>query len=80
MAYYTIENENYTAYYELLYADQQDCDEWNEEEGLSEDNGDTLYTPGWYYAYGQPGCLYDSTPFGPYRKYEDAIVAAEQDI
>jgi hypothetical protein len=80
MAYHFTETDYGKVYYEVFEANQWDCDEWNEAEGLSEDNGDTLYTPGYYFAYGQPGCLYDSAPYGPYEKYEEAIVAAEENF
>lgn len=31
---------------------------------------------GWYYAYGQPGCLWDSDPMGPYDTAQEAQEAA----
>lgn len=34
------------------------------------------FTGGWYYAYGQIGCLWDSPAYGPYESCEAAIEAA----
>jgi hypothetical protein len=31
---------------------------------------------GWYYAYGQIGCLWDSAPIGPFDTEEEAIADA----
>jgi hypothetical protein len=33
---------------------------------------------GWYYAYGFPGCLWDSEPEGPFRTEAEAIAAARE--
>jgi len=32
-----------------------------------------LYTEGWYYAFGLPGCLWDGEPEGPFETREEAI-------
>lgn len=40
-----------------------------EEEGIS---------GGWFYAYGFPGCLHDSCPFGPFKTYAAAVEAAQE--
>ena len=34
---------------------------------------------GYYYAFGFPGCLWDSEPNGPYETEEEAIAAAQGD-
>jgi hypothetical protein len=34
---------------------------------------------GWFYAYGFPGCLHDSSPFGPYATPTDAINAMREE-
>ena len=39
--------------------------------GCYDDNGH-----GWYYAFGQPGCLFDSDPSGPYTTRKQAYEAA----
>ena len=33
---------------------------------------------GYYYAYGLPGCLWDSDPVGPFDTYEEALAAARE--
>ena len=33
---------------------------------------------GWYYAFGSPGCLFDSEPMGPYDSEEAAVAAARE--
>ena len=33
---------------------------------------------GYYYAFGFPGCLWDSDPVGPYDTYEEALAAARE--
>ncbi len=33
---------------------------------------------GWFYAYGLPGCLHDSSPFGPFPTYAAAVEAAQE--
>lgn len=43
------------------------------------DNDITGLKVGWYYAFGQPGCLYDSTPSGPYPSERAAKLAAVED-
>jgi len=61
---------------EVFYATQFDCDEWNT--NMSEEE-DFSYTPGWYYAYGFIGCLWDSEPYGPYESEEEAINAVQNE-
>ena len=34
---------------------------------------------GWFYAFGFPGCLWDSDPIGPFDTYEQALEAARED-
>jgi hypothetical protein len=34
---------------------------------------------GWFYWFCFPGCLPDSTPFGPYDSYKEALKAAQED-
>jgi len=34
--------------------------------------------PGFYYAYGFPGCLWDSDPVGPFDTEEEALEAARE--
>ena len=76
MAFYSYGSEHGSDSFETFYANQFDCEEWNESEGLSEERGDSIYTEGWYFAFGQAGCLYDSSPFGPYQSEENAYNAA----
>jgi len=35
--------------------------------------------PGFYYAFGFPGCLWDSEPIGPYATAEEALQDARED-
>jgi hypothetical protein len=41
------------------------------------ETGDPL-PGGWFFAFGFPGCLWDSDPFGPYETEEEAIAAARE--
>ena len=34
---------------------------------------------GFYYAYGFPGCLWDSDPVGPFDSYKEALEAAREE-
>ena len=72
MAYYTVDSTTF----EIFFASQMDCDEWNTAEGLRENLGDTLYTPGNYFWFTLPGCIPDSEPFGPYSTSDQAYEAA----
>lgn len=43
-------------------------------EGDKEVDGGIIYNgDGFYYAYGLPGCLWDSDPVGPFETYEEAL-------
>lgn len=64
----------------IILASQNDCDEWNEGEGLREENDDTLYTPGYYWAVCFPGCIPDSDFYGPFNNEESAREAAEEQL
>lgn len=80
MAYYSHEVENYgTQWFEVFYASQDDCDDWNLNEDLVQ-GFDDEYQPGYYYAYGLPDHLHDSEPFGPYASEEDARIAAIEQL
>jgi len=35
---------------------------------------------GFYYAYGFPGCLWDSDPVGPFESYEEALSDARDSL
>lgn len=72
MAYHTVDSTTF----ETFFASQYDCDEWNNAEGLRENLGDSLYTPGYYFWFTLPGCLPDSEAFGPYSTEERAYDAA----
>ena len=74
VAYHTINDQPF----EVFYLSQQDCDEYNETE-LNE-YFETAYIPGYYYAFGFPGCLHDSQPYGPYDSEQECIDAAESVI
>lgn len=54
----------------ITWFSQSECDEYNESENLSEDLGDTEYTPGYYWAVCSPGCIPDSEWFGPFSSEE----------
>jgi hypothetical protein len=64
-------------WFEVLYANSNDCADWNESYDLVQ-GFDDEYQPGWYFAFGEPGCLWDSEPFGPYPTELEAIEAAEE--
>jgi hypothetical protein len=36
--------------------------------------------PGWYWAPGQPGCLWDGEPMGPFNTEAEALEDAEGDL
>jgi hypothetical protein len=56
-----------------MYVEQdQDCDCCSG--GVIEPTGES----GFYYAYGFPGCLWDSDPYGPYNTEEEALTAARE--
>jgi hypothetical protein len=73
MAYHMHETNGHQEWFEVFYANQYDVQEWNEHEDLE---GDDAYEQGYYFAFGLPGCLYDSNPFGPYSSEESAYDAA----
>jgi hypothetical protein len=37
-------------------------------------------TPGFYYAFGFPGCLWDSEPVGPFDTYAEALADAREGV
>ena len=37
-----------------------------------------LTRDGWFYAFGFPGCLWDSDPVGPFDSEEEALAEAQQ--
>lgn len=80
MYYYTDPDREHERYalpdVEVFYADWNDVWDWNDAAGLDEAEGDTLYEPGYYFAFGVPGCLWDSDPVGPYDTEEEALEAA----
>lgn len=64
----------------VIRATQADCDDWNQAEGLRESAGDSIYTPGFYWAVCSPGCIPDSEFFGPFTNEESAIEGAEEQL
>lgn len=58
-------------WYDVFYLNESDCEAMNER-----DDWDG-YTPGYYFAFGFPGCMHDSAPFGPYATVEDAHQGVE---
>jgi hypothetical protein len=40
-----------------------------------EDDAESGREPGWYWAPGFPGCLWDSEPEGPYATEDEAVLA-----
>lgn len=80
MAYYSHDVKDYgEQWFEVFYATEGDCAEWNLSENLVQGYDDE-YTPGYYYAYGLPGYLHDSELFGPYSSEEDARLAAIEQL
>lgn len=79
MAYYNHQvNEHIQEWFEVFYATEFDVADWNDSEDLN--HLDDQYTPGFYFAFGLPGCLYDSEPFGPYKDEEEAVTAAIEQL
>ncbi len=48
------------------------------ETGTLLDEEEENYPEGWYYWFCFPGCLPDSTPFGPFKTEEQALKAAQE--
>jgi hypothetical protein len=61
----------FIVYPELTGTGYIDCPECGEI-GITDD-------PHFYYAYGSPGCLWDSEPVGPYETEQAALEAARED-
>ena len=38
----------------------------------------TIFDAGWYYWYCFPGCMPDSSPFGPFKTEEEAIADCQE--
>lgn len=68
-------DDNHSTPVWITYLSESDCEERNQWEGLSESKGDTVYTPGYYWAVCFPGCMPDSDFYGPFRSES----AAEKD-
>lgn len=49
-----------------------------EESGTTEEN--EAREPGWYFAFGFPGCLHDGEPEGPYTSEAGALAAAREGL
>ena len=64
----------------ITFLNEYDCDDLNQNEGLSESKGDTIYTPGYYWCVCFPGCLPESDFNGPFRSEESAEKDAEESI
>jgi hypothetical protein len=64
----------------IVKATEGDCAEWNTAEDLHESYGDTVYTPGYYWAVCSPGCIPDSEFFGPFTNEESAIEGAKEQL
>lgn len=46
---------------------------YNDGETLVSDENEDPFEIGWYYQYCFPGCLPDSSPFGPFSSSEEAL-------
>ena len=61
---------------EVFYSDKSDHTSdtvfWNEDD-------QEPYESGYYYWFCFPGCLPDSSPFGPFKTEREAITAARED-
>lgn len=64
----------------IIKANEYDCEDWNNAEGLRESAGDNIYVPGYYWAVCQPGCIPDSEFFGPFNNEEEAEKGAEEQL
>jgi hypothetical protein len=62
----------------ITFLSESDCEERNQWEGLSESSGDSIYTPGYYWAVCFPGCMPDSDFYGPFRSESAAESDAEE--
>lgn len=74
VAYHTINDQPF----EVFYLSEQECKDYNDNQ-LNEFY-ETAFTPGYYYAFGFPGYLHDSDPFGPFDSEEECIKDAESVI
>lgn len=66
--------ESYCPYHGVLSGRSMkkiDCDSGGE--GECPDPGS-----GYFYAFGSPGCLWDSDPEGPFNSYSEALTAARE--
>lgn len=52
---------------------------WNVIDGVNTRGYGTL-KEGFYYAFGLPGCLWDSDPIGPFETYELALEDARESV
>jgi hypothetical protein len=73
-------DDNHSTPVWITYLTKNDCRELNVGEGLSERNGDTLYTPGYYWAVCSPGCIPDSEFYGPFSDETAADSAADEHL
>ena len=48
------------------------------DDNVIEDHPSYWNGSGFYYAYGSPGCLWDSDPIGPFEGYEEALADARE--
>lgn len=52
---------------------------WDDDDnGRNFDSEGEPVAPGWYYAFGFPGCLWDGEPSGPYATEAEALAAARE--
>ena len=64
----------------ITYLNQYDCEERNQDEGLRETSGDTMYEPGYYWAVCFPGCIPDGEFNGPFASESEAESHAEENL
>lgn len=55
-----------------------DVETYHAEFGEMLDDDGAPLPDGWYFAFGFPGCLHDSEPWGPYATEEEALSAARR--
>ena len=73
MSYHSFLNENGDEYgsFEVFY-DTSGKGPWSDEPRNFDSDGEPI-KPGWYWAAGFPGCVWDGEPNGPFDTKQEAI-------
>ena len=63
---------------EIFEQSESECDKRGHPYHMS-DEPCLFQGPGYYYAFGFPGCLWDSDPVGPFDTEQEALAAAREE-